>query len=312
MQTVVPTAKPTILATTSSFGKSCPSAAELLRAAGYALVVNPHGRKLSSAELMALLAKHRPVGLLAGTEPVTAKAIDGAKDFLRVISRVGVGWDNVDHDAARAAGIPVRRTEGVLNDAVAELALGFMLDALRHVSRHDHELRQGVWEKRLGGLLRGRCVGIVGFGAIGRRVAELVLAFGARVIFTDVLQVASPLGQQRSLPDLLREADLVTLHASGSGCLIGPAELALVKPQVVLVNTARGGMVDEAALATALAEGRVGCACLDVFEAEPYTGPLVDAPNTVLTAHIGSYAAEAREAMERLAVENLLDELGCR
>ena len=312
MQTIMQTAMPTILATTSTFGRSCPEAAELLRAAGFALVVNPHGRKLTSAELLALLAEHRPVGLLAGTEPVSAEAVNAAKDFLRVISRVGVGWDNVDHDAAGRAGIPVRRTEGVLDAAVAELALGFMLDALRHISRHDRELRQGAWKKRLGGLLRGRLVGIVGFGAIGRRVAELVLAFGARVIFTDLQQVSSPLGQQRELADLLREADLVTLHASGSGCLIGPAELALVKPQVILVNTARGGMIDEAALAAALAEGRVGCACLDVFEAEPYTGPLVDAPNTVLTAHIGSYAAEARERMERLAVENLLDELGCR
>ena len=292
MQTIMQTTMPTILATTSSFGRSCPEVAELLRAAGFALVVNPHGRKLTSAELMELLAEHRPVGLLAGTEPVTAEAINGAREHLRVISRVGVGWDNVDHEA------------------VAELTLGFMLDALRHISRHDRELRQGAWTKRLGGLLRGRCVGIVGFGAIGRRVAELVLAFGARVVYSDVRQVASSLGQQRELADLLREADLVTLHASGSGCLIGPAELALVKPQVILVNTARGGMIDEAALATALAEGRVGCACLDVFEAEPYKGPLVDAPNTVLTAHIGSYAAEARERMERMAVENLLTELG--
>lgn len=303
------TTMPTILATTSSFGRACPEAVELLRAAGFSLAVNQHGRKLTGAELVELLARHRPVGLLAGTEPVTAEAINGAKDFLRVISRVGVGWDNVDHEAARAADIPVRRTQGVLDDAVAELALGFMLDALRHISRHDRELRQGAWTKRLGGLLRGRTVGIVGFGAIGRRVAELVGAFGARVVFTDVQQVSSPLVEQRALPDLLREADIVTLHASGSGCLLGAAELALVMPHVILVNTARGGMIDETALAAALSEGRVGCACLDVFEAEPYKGPLVEAPNTVLTAHIGSYAMEAREAMERMAVENLLEEL---
>jgi D-3-phosphoglycerate dehydrogenase len=259
---------------------------------------------------MELLALHKPVGLLAGTEPVTAEAIASARAHLRVISRVGVGWDNVDHDAAKATGIPVHRTEGVLDDAVAELTLGFMLDALRHISRHDRDLRQGLWKKRLGGLMRGRYVGIVGFGAIGRRVAELVKAFGARVVFADVQKLSSPLGEQRALPDLLREADIVTLHASGSGCLLGAAELALVKPNVILVNTARGGMIEEAALAAALSEGRAGCACLDVFGQEPYTGPLLDAPNTVLTAHVGSYAAEAREAMERLAVEHLLAELG--
>jgi D-3-phosphoglycerate dehydrogenase len=300
---------PTVLATTSSFGSACPDAAGMLHAAGFELVVNPLGRKLTAAELVDLLARHRPVGLLAGTEPVTGKAIHGAREFLRVISRVGVGWDNVDHGAAREAGIPVRRTEGVLDDAVAELTLGFMLDALRHISRHDRDLRQGVWKKRLGGLLCGRTVGIVGFGAIGRRVAELVLAFGARVLFADVQPSKSPLGEQRSLPDLLREADLVTLHASGSGCLIGQAELTLVKPRVILVNTARGGMIDEAGLAKALAEGRVGCACLDVFEEEPYAGPLAGLENCILTAHIGSYAAEARERMERMAVENLLEEL---
>jgi len=301
---------PIVLATTSSFGSACPEAVELLRATGYELVVNPHGRKLTGAELMALLAERRPVGLLAGTEPVTAEAIASAGGFLRVISRVGVGWDNVDHDAARRLGIPVRRTEGVLDDAVAELTLGFMLDALRHISRHDRDLRRGVWKKRLGGLLRGRLVGVVGFGAIGRRVAELARAFGARVVFSDVRPVDSPLGEQRALPDLLREADLVTLHASGSGCLLGAVELALVKPGVVLVNTARGGMIDEAALAAALAEGRVGCACLDVFGHEPYAGALAGLENCVLTAHIGSYAAEARERMERLAVLNLLEELG--
>jgi len=301
---------PTVLATTSSFGSACPEAKTLLCAAGLELVVNPYGRKLTHAELIELLAEHQPIGLLAGTEPVSAEAIHFAQKFLRVISRVGVGWDNVDHEAARAAGIPVLRTEGVLDDSVAELVLGFMLNALRHISRHDRDLRQGIWKKHLGGLLRGRMVGVVGFGAIGHRVAELAGAFGARIVYSDVQQVKSALGEQRTLPELLREADIVTLHASGSGCIIGPEELKLVNAHVVLVNTARGGMIDEDALAVALTEGRVGCACLDVFEQEPYAGPLTLAPNTILTTHIGSYAAEARAHMERLAVENLLASLG--
>jgi D-3-phosphoglycerate dehydrogenase len=296
----------TILATTSSFGDACSEAVDLIREAGFTLVTNPLSRKLTEAELVLLLSQHRPVGLLAGTEPITSIAINSARDFLRCISRVGVGWDNVDHEAAREANIPVFRTEGVLNDAVAELTLGFMLDALRHISRHDRDLRQGVWKKRIGGLLRARVVGIVGFGAIGQRVAELVSAFGARVIYSDTHPVASPLGEQYELLDLLRAADIVTLHASGSCCLLGRAELALLRPHTIVVNTARGGMIDETALAEALGAGRIGSVCLDVFEREPYTGPLLGMQGAVLTAHIGSYAAEARSAMELMAVQNLL------
>lgn len=297
---------PTVLATTSTFGQWQSRATALLRAAGHNLQTNPHGRRLTEDELAELLRQHRPVGLLAGTEPVTNAVLEAARGHLKVISRVGVGWDNVDREAAARLGIPVLRTEGVLSDAVAELTLGMILGALRHIPRHDRELRAGAWVKRPGGLLRGRTLGIVGFGAIGRCVAKLAAAFEPRIIYADARQISSPLGTQRALPALLAEADIVTLHASGSGRLLGPAELDLMKPGAVLVNTARGGMVDEDALAERLASEAIGCACLDVFEAEPYEGPLRQAPNAVLTPHIGSYAAEVRADMEFLAVKNLL------
>lgn len=300
---------PTILATTSSFGSASPQAAENVREAGYELVTNPHGRKLTEDELIELMTTHQPTGLLAGTEPVTARAMDAAKDTLQAIARIGVGWDNVDHDEAAKLGLPVSRTVGVLDQPVAELTLGFMLSALRHMALHDREIRTSTWKKHMGALLAGKTVGIVGMGAIGRRVAELVVAFGANVIFSDICTVEATCGLQCEFPDLLNQADIITLHASGSGCIVDKTALASMKRGVILINTARGGLIDESALADGLADGHIGHACLDVFESEPYSGPLAKLPNTTLTSHIGSYALEARVEMELMAVDNLLADL---
>lgn len=297
---------PTVLSTVSSFGQSDPGPSRALEDAGYALVANPFGRKLTEAELVALLAEHHPVGLLAGTEPITRSALESARDHLRVVSRVGVGWDNVDHAAAAALGMAVFRTEGVLDAAVAELTLGFILAALRHIPAHDQDVRAGVWKKRMGALLEGKTVGLVGLGAIGMRVAGLVQAFGAKVLYCDLAERDACDCTSCDLGGLLSQADIVSLHASGSGCILGAAELALLRPGAIVVNTARGGLVDEEALRKALLSGRVGAACLDVFEQEPYRGPLAALPGVILTPHIGSYAREARNRMEGAAVENLL------
>ncbi|GAB6037200.1 phosphoglycerate dehydrogenase [Fundidesulfovibrio butyratiphilus] len=301
----------TLLATTSSFGQEDDQPVETLRRAGFRLIVNPHGRKLTEAELAELLTLHRPVGLLAGTEPVTRAVLEKAQDHLRAVARVGVGWDNVDRAAAAELGMAVSRTEGVLDTAVAELALGFMLSALRHIARQDRDVRAGVWKKRMGGLLSGKTVGILGYGAIGSRVGGLAAAFGAKLAFCDPAVDACSDGLATSccLDDLLRNSDILTLHASGSACLIGARELSLCKPGVIVVNTARGGLVDENALLEGLQSGRVGAACLDVFASEPYSGPLTGQENAILTPHAGSYAREARLLMERTAVDNLLADL---
>ncbi|MBI9081719.1 MAG: hydroxyacid dehydrogenase [Pseudodesulfovibrio sp.] len=298
-----------LLATTSSFGTACPEVVQIVKDAGYALETNPYGRKLTEGELLELLQKHQPVGLLAGTEPVTANVLKQASAYLKAVARVGVGWDNVAHETAAELHIPVSRTEGILDQPVAELALGMMLNALRHVSRHDRNIRAGVWKKEMGNLLAAQTVGVVGCGAIGRKVAELCRAFGARVICSDVCTVNNSDVEQLKLNELMAEADIITVHASGSECLIGADQLALCKPKAIFVNTARGGMIDEAALAQALADGKAGYACMDVFENEPYSGPLAGLDNTILTAHIGSYSAESRIAMEMKAVENILKDL---
>ncbi len=299
----------TVIATTSSFGAESPEIPSVFSEHGLSLITNPTGRKLSERELQDLLQLHKPVGLLAGTEPVTCAVLEQSAQYLRVISRVGVGWDNVDREAAGKLGILVYRTSGVLTDAVAELTIGLVLLALRSVSSADRKLRSGVWQKQMGSLLLGKTVGVVGFGQIGQRVGKLADAFGAKVIFHDLQLFDFPWARAVSLGELLCESDIVTLHASGQNRVLGQAELRSLKKGSIVLNTARGGLVDENALHDCLLNGRVRFACLDVFENEPYNGPLCSLENVVLTPHIGSYAREARVLMEQTAVENLLDGL---
>jgi len=300
----------TVIATTSSFARESPEALELMEREGLRIILNPWGRKLKEAELSKLLKDHRPVGLLAGTEPITREVLDAAKDHLRIISRVGVGWDNVDREAARQMGIRVSRTSGVLTQAVAELTIGLILSALRSISSNDRLIRQGKWHKTMGGLLSGKIVGIIGFGHIGQRVGELVTAFGAKVLYYDPQPMDAPWAQAVTLPELLSQAEIITIHASGREKILGPDELKnICKQGVLLVNTARGGLIDESALQECLKNGKVSFACLDVFEDEPYCGPLCSLENIILTPHVGSYAREARVLMERTAVENLLNGL---
>jgi D-3-phosphoglycerate dehydrogenase len=290
----------TILATTSSFGTG--SLLSQLR-----LVVNPWRRKLTEAELASLLEEYRPAGLLAGTEPITRVVLEAARDYLRVVSRVGAGWDNVDHAAAADLGIRVYRTSGVLTHAVAELTIGLMLAALRSITLQDRQLRQGTWQKRMGGLLRGKIVGIVGFGAIGQQVGELVRAFGGQVIFHDPHPKVCSWAKGVSLKELLAQAEIISLHASGKEQILGAEEFAqLGNRGVILLNTARGDMIDEEALGAGLQSGQIGCACLDVFGEEPYSGAFCSMDNLILTPHIGSYAREARQLMEETAIDHLI------
>ena len=299
-----------ILITTSSFGDAAPHLFKILQKKGFQVALNPFGRKLTEEELKGLLEKHKPVGLLAGTEPITASVLKDAKKYLKVISRVGVGWDNVDRDATQEFGIGVYRTEGVLNQAVAELTLGMILSALRAISLQDRKIRDGVWEKGMGRLLQGKVVGVIGFGAIGQRVGKLVKAFGAEVLYCDPVPAEVFWAEAVPLFEMLSRSDIITIHAGGSEQILGEYEInSLCKQAAIIVNTARGGLVDEKALYEALVSGRVAFACLDVFEKEPYGGSLCSLDNVILTPHIGSYALEARIRMEEMAVENLIQGL---
>jgi D-3-phosphoglycerate dehydrogenase len=298
----------TIAITTSSFAKYDDDALQRLKEAGYTWKLNAFGRKLTEDEAIELLQDC--VGVVAGTEQLSARVME-ALPHLKIISRCGVGMDNVDLQAAADRGIQVCNTPYGPTLAVAELTLGLALDLLRHVTRMDRELRRGEWKKRMGYNLAGKRMGIIGFGRIGRAVADVFSHMSVEVAFCDP-QVQIEDYKRMELHDLLAWADIISLHCSktSSECyLIGEPELGIMPEGSWLINCSRGGTVDEEALGRALETGRLAGAALDVFENEPYQGPLKDLDNVILTPHIGSYAQESRCRMELDAVLNLVNAL---
>ena len=273
------------------------------------VVYNESGKRLSEAELVAQRPEHC-VGVIAGLEPLTAEVFAHYPD-LRAVARLGTGTDTVDLNAAQRRGIKVLTTPDATTNAVAELVVGLMLGSLRGIAAADRDMRSGTWKPHLGGLLRGRTIGVVGFGRIGRRVAELVVAFGARVVFFDPLHDGNDPRRVNSLASLASQSDVLTLHApltDETRHIVDTALLSQMKPGALLVNAARGELVDEAALLAALRAGRI-FAALDCFANEPYTGPLRECDNVVLTAHMGSLTAETRIEMERTTANELVAEL---
>ncbi len=251
--------------------------------------------------------------------PVDGEVLDVAGESLRVVSNFAVGYDNVDLEACRSRGVIVTNTPDVLTQATAELALALTLAAGRRMGDAERDLREGRWggwdPGAYRGLeLRGATVGVIGMGRIGLRYAELVRAIGAEVIYTSRSpkpDAERDLGARRmELHRLLEAADVVSLHAPASEethRLIGAAELELIGPQGVLVNTSRGPLVDADAVAAALAAGSLGAAGLDVYEGEPAVpAPLLDAPRAVLLPHIGSATVRSRDGMARMAAENVI------
>jgi D-3-phosphoglycerate dehydrogenase len=303
--------KRTVLVSTSTFGTEDPAPLSRLRRAGFRVKLNPHGRRLTPEESRELLRDAD--GVIAGTERLTADVLSAAPR-LKVLSRCGAGLDNVDLEAARRLGIVVRNAPAAPREAVAELALALILAALRRIPQSDGRLRRGEWKPVMGNLLRGKTVGIVGMGGVGRRLVELLEPFDVRILAVESRPDRAYLRLSGvrlvSLPALLASSDVVSLHVTLDAAtrgMIGARALRRMRPQAVLVNTARGELVDERALVEALRRGRLGGAALDVYAKEPYRGPLTRLPNVILTPHMGSYAREARVRMESDAVENLLD-----
>jgi D-3-phosphoglycerate dehydrogenase len=298
-----------VLISTSSFARHSREPLEMLEAWGAQYRLNAQGRKLTADEIASLLGDVD--GLVAGTEPLTRAVLQRAPR-LKVISRCGTGLDNVDLAAAEELGIQVRNTPDAHVDAVAELTLAAMLSALRRLPESDRSIRAGEWKKPMGRLLRGRTVGLVGLGRVGRRLIELLAPFHANVIATDPREdpdVAAAGVEYVTLDELLQRSDIVSLHLPYSSevhHLIDAERLGRMKSDAILINCARGGLVDEADLTHALSEGKLGWAHLDTFESEPYTGPLRELWGLTLSSHIGSYAVEGRVQMERQAVENLI------
>jgi len=293
-----------IAVTTSSFAKNDPMPIVMLRKNGFQVVLNEFGRKLSKEETLALCKGC--AGIVAGTESYDKELLTKLAG-LKVISRCGVGMENVDLSAARELGIQVFNTPSGPTLAVAELTVALMLDLLRKVSEMDRGIRAGKWNKKMGSLLSGKRIGIIGFGRIGRKVAELLKGFGCEISYTDIAAKDAILGFKNvPMEKLLESSDIISIHISSGDEIINAQRLKLMKKGAFIINMSRGDVIDEDALFQALKNGYLGGAGLDVFRTEPYIGPLKKLENVILTPHIGSYAMESRIGMEIEAVENLL------
>ncbi len=248
--------------------------------------------------------------LCPAPERISGELLERCSGRLRVVSNFGVGYDNIDLGLATKHGVLVCNTPGVLSDAVADLTLGLILNLARRISEADRFVRAGEWGRAsfpLGWDLRGKVLGIVGAGRIGRAVAERAAPFGMQVIACDVID-CSPY-EACDLDVLMQRADVVSIHTNltlETRGLIGGRELGLMKPAAVLINTARGPIVDWDALRAALVEGRIAGAGLDVYEFEPEVPAGLKAlENVTLLPHLGTACLEVREAMGMMAVANL-------
>jgi D-3-phosphoglycerate dehydrogenase len=278
---------------------------ELLEAAGVEYLINPLGRKLKEHELADMIGDADV--LIAGTEPITAAVMDRASR-LKLISRIGIGLDSVDLLAAERRGIAVSYTPDAPAPAVAELTLGVMLSALRFVHLANQHMHEGRWHRYFGRRIAESTVGIIGAGRIGGGVLRHLHGFRpARVLVNDLADVSGIVGAHPfpvefvSKDTIYAHADVITVHVPltmQTKNMIGRAQLLAMKSDAVIINTSRGGIVNEQDLADVLASGHLGGAAIDVFEHEPYSGPLSTIERCLLTSHMGSMSVDCRTRME--------------
>ena len=282
-----------------------------LQAAGHE-IVNLAG-KPREALLSALAGAD---ALIVRSQVQVDAALIAAGPQLKIIGRAGVGIDNIDAEAAERANIRVVNAPNGNTIAAAEQTFALLLAVARHVPRGDASVRSGAWIRgELKGFeLRGKRLGIAGFGRIGQAVAKRAAAFEMEVVASDPVVTAQQAAQfgvkLQTLDQLLAESDIISLHlpALGDAPLIGAAEIAKMKPGAVLLNVARGSLVDEVALAAALTSGALGGAGIDVFAAEPPVGsPLLTAPHTVLAPHLGAQTVDAQIAVAVEVAEQIVD-----
>ncbi len=300
----------TLAITTSGFSMANPLLRDL-EAEGWSVVRNPFGRKMTEDEVSELLQESGAEAMVAGVEPLTDRVF-AENPQLRVISRCGSGLDSVDVAAVEARGIALSRTPEAPAEAVAELTISLAIAVLRRIGEADRLIRRGEWHALMGRSYGRSRIGIVGLGHVGSRVAKVSVALGSEVGYTD-LHVDNPAYQRFANVEKLAEwADVLTIHLphdEDTHNTVNEEILTALGPDGVIVNTARGGLVDEEALYRALRDGTLAGAALDVFAEEPYQGPLTEFPNVLLTCHMGSYAKQVRAAMETEALRNAMNHL---
>jgi len=305
-----------VLVTPTSFTKEKKSAAkDLLEKFADEIIYNPYGRPLSSEEIVPLL--DGVDGYIAGLDYITEEVIQKAPHTLKVISRYGAGYDRVDVKAAARKGIVVTNTPGVNSESVADLAFGLMLCTARKISYLDRKVRSGEWPRVTGTELFGKTLGVLGLGAIGKGVARRAKGFSMKVLaydpFIDRNFVQENGIEECTFDELIQVSDFITLHLplnEDTRNIINKDSLSRMKQGAIIINTARGGLIDEEAAYEALRSGKLGGLGLDAFEKEPPgNSPLFELDNVVVTPHTGAHTTEAVNNMGILAVQNLIDVL---
>ena len=299
-----------ILISTSTYSEHSQAPIKLLKNQNILIQKNDYNRKLNKEELIKMAGTC--VGIIAGTEKYTIDILSQLP-HLKVISRLGIGMDNIDLEAASERNIKVFKTKTTPAPAVAELVLGLMIDICRHISKSNHLLKSGTWQKKIGLLLQRKTLGIIGLGSIGKALVQLSSGFHFKILAFDQ-QKNNTFANENGvtycdLESLLKNSDIVSIHLNLSDqikYLIDKEKIKIMKPDAILINSSRGEIINENALYQALKDNHLAGAGLDVFEHEPYTGLLTELDNVILTPHIGAYTKEIRVKMEMEAAENLI------
>lgn len=308
-----------ILVTPTSFKKADNAAARaMLEAFADEIVYNETGIPLQGDALLSLL--QGVDGYIAGLDYITEAVVEKMPASVKCISRYGAGYDRVNLAACTKKGIKVANTPGANATAVCELAFGLMLSAARDIPRLHRAVEAGDWPRSNGCELAGKTLGIVGLGAIGKKLALRARAFEMQVIaydpYFDAAFAEANGVRQMDLDGLLQQADVISLHVpltDATKHMIDEARIASMKKGAIIINTARGGLIDESACAAALIAGKLGGLGLDAFEQEPLLeSPLKGLPNVIFTPHTGAHTSEAVSNMGLMAVQNLIDVLSNR
>lgn len=287
----------------SSYAKADKKAIDLLQSKGIEVVLNPYGRKLTEEET--ILHLKDADGLLAGLEPLNYNVLSQAPK-LKAIARIGIGMDNVDIEATKKFNIKVSNTPSAPTVAVAEMTLTALLSIARNIISANANVHNKQWKKELGFSITNKNIFFIGYGAIGRKTAELMKIFNPNIMIYDKYNSEV---STHTLEDGLKHADIITLHASGKEEILTKELLGITKKGVVILNSARGGLINEDALYELLTNGHVKAFWGDALWEEPYNGKLLECNNAILTPHVCTYTTDCREDMEMQATLNLIRDL---
>jgi len=285
---------------------------EIPKIEGFEFINNPWGRKPSADELERELESGKYNGLIVGTTEIK-KTIVKKAGSLKVISRVGVGVNNIDIEFFKRHGVLTTNTPSGPTNSTAEMAVALILSGIRRLTSYNNMVKNKKWDRKLGLSLADATVGIVGFGRIGKRVAVLLKGFGCNIVLNDVkpdLTVSQAIDRKFvSKKELLKKSDIITLHIplnENTVDWLSFNELEKLKKPVVIVNTARGGIVNEQAIYNYLKNNSDSYYCCDVYTKEPYDGKLIGLENVLLTPHVSTCTLGSRRKMEQIAIENCI------